>query len=96
MTRSVVGSMTPARTGTRPLAILTRVLDDLAPRGIVVEHDLARRAEHEEAVHAAIDQMLDDPGVGRIVDLEVLGQWGDDGGNDAMKLGHFCLCSSVN
>ena len=38
---------------------LHRMVEDRAPRGFVVEHDLAGGAEHEQAVHAAFQQVFD-------------------------------------
>ena len=55
-----------------PVVHLDRVVEDRAPRGFVVEHDLAGGAEHEQAVHAALQQVLDDARERGIVDLEVV------------------------
>ena len=64
---------------------LHRVVEDRAPRGFVVEHDLAGGAEYEQAVHAALQQVLDDARERGIVDLEVVREGRDDGRYDAVE-----------
>ena len=51
--------------------LLDGVFEDLAAGGLADEDDLAGGAEHEEAVAAALDQVFEDPRVGRVVDAEV-------------------------
>jgi hypothetical protein len=93
MTRVVAGSITPAMTGRRPFAHLHRTVEDRPARLLVVEHHLAGRAEHEQAVAAPGDQMLEHAIVGRPVDALVGVKRRDDRRDDAMETGHAQLAA---
>ena len=93
---SVVGSMTPAMHRHAAVDHLDRVLDDFLPRLFVVEHHLAGRAEHEYAMAAGAEQMLEHARVGGIIDREIRIERCYDGRDDTVKFGHFRFLSVVS
>src|SRR4029079_6224002 len=69
---------------------LCRMLDDLAAGLVIVENYFACRAEHENNATAALDEVLQDPRVGRIVDREIRVEWRHDRRNYTFEFRH-CL-----
>lgn len=65
--------------------------DDLVTLGVGQVRDLAGGTEHEQAVHAAVDQMIDDAVEAVVVDRPIGVHRGNNGGNDATQLLHVYL-----
>ena len=69
-----------------PGGLLHRSLDHQSPLGRIQEHALAGRAEHEQAVHSAVDEVAQHRTQTLGVNLPVMVVGCGDGGNNAVEL----------